>query len=328
MTEQKATPPKPGKKPVASEGAAAETEAVEPPTPPARPAIIDLIELRHSDPSDEDLKRLVHRHIEEELSPEDLSADYNVLVLYDSLSLERSDTDKIYRAAARTDRSKPILLIVDSGGGSISPAYFIAKLCREYSSSSFEVAVPRRAKSAATLICCGADAIHMGSLSELGPIDPQFDGVPALALKHSIEHLAELCKMHPAASDMFATYLSHSLRIEALGYYERVAASATHYAERLLKSRRRITQDDTAITGIANKLVYAYKDHGFAIDADEATLIFGTDVVRRNTREYAYANTLYHALDMAEWALNRFYNRNFAFTGSLTDGAVMTKRSK
>jgi hypothetical protein len=176
-------------------------------SPSKKPPFIELLELRGTDPSDEDLKKLIHAQIALDLTLEPIGVNYNLLVVYDGRPIERSDTDKIYRAVSAGQADKPILLVVDSGGGSISPAYFIAKLCREYSRDRFEVAVPRRAKSAATLICCGADKIHMGSLSELGPIDPQFDGVPALALKHSIEHLAELVKLHPAASDMFASYL-------------------------------------------------------------------------------------------------------------------------
>ena len=99
----------------------------------------------------------------------------------------------------------------------------------------------------------------MGSLSELGPIDPQFQGVPALALKNSVEHLAELTKRYPEATDLFASYLAKTLRIESLGYYERVAESAAQYAERLLKARRIEPISDEKIASIAQRLVYAYR---------------------------------------------------------------------
>jgi membrane-bound ClpP family serine protease len=113
----------------------------------------------------------------------------------------------------------------------------ISKLCRESAVGKFIVVVPRRAKSAATLICCGADEIHMGQMSELGPIDPQIDYLPALGLKNAIQHLAELASQYPTASEMFAKYLSESLNLEHLGYYERVVKSAVQYAERLLRKR-------------------------------------------------------------------------------------------
>ncbi len=61
------------------------------------------------------------------------------------------------------------------------------------------VSVPRRAKSAATLISLG-DEIHMGELSELGPIDPQVGKprLPVLSLRSSaLECIATLCKNIP-----------------------------------------------------------------------------------------------------------------------------------
>jgi ClpP class serine protease len=164
-------------------------------TPP--PAWARLVALRDTNPTNDQLKELVHEQIAQDLADTPIAAKYSVMFLYDAVAIARSDTDQLYRALNTLKgafRKKPLLLILDSDGGDVGAAYFIAKICREFTDAAFEVAVPRRAKSAATLICCGAERIHMGSLSELGPIDPQFEGVPALALKNSIEHLAELTK--------------------------------------------------------------------------------------------------------------------------------------
>ena len=78
----------------------------------------------------------------------------------------KSDADFIYSAAANFKEKKPILLILYSSGGQIGSAYLIGKLCQEYAQGKFMVVVPRQAKSAATLLCCAANEIHMGSLSE------------------------------------------------------------------------------------------------------------------------------------------------------------------
>ena len=48
-------------------------------------------------------------------------------------------------------------------------------------------------------------------------------------------YIAYLIKDYPQASEMFAKYLNLSIDPIHLGYYERVAESATQYAERLLK---------------------------------------------------------------------------------------------
>jgi len=259
------------------------------------------------------------------LAEDPISAQYNVMFLYDALAIARSDTDQLYRSLNKAYPDKPLLLVIDSTGGDVAAAYFIAKICREFTRVSFHVAVPRRAKSAATLICCGAEHIHMGSLSELGPIDPQFEGVPALALKNSIEHLAELTKRYPQAADLFASYLSKTLRIEALGYYERVAESAAQYAERLLRARKLTSVAGEKIRNIAERLLYMYKDHGFVIDAAEAEEIFESGVVLTNTPEYALANKLYRSLDIIQRVLRDLHSLGFAFTGAPDSGCQLRK---
>jgi hypothetical protein len=69
----------------------------------------------------------------------------------------------------------------------------------------------------------------MGSLSELGPIDPQFKGLPALGLKSAIQHIAELVAEYPHATDLLSKYMSQSIQPIHLGYYERVTESAVQY---------------------------------------------------------------------------------------------------
>jgi len=283
-----------------------------------------LIALRDTDPSDSDVEKLVCQVICDKIDKNAETQPYNVLFLYDPTTLARTDADRIYSAITSFSEKKPILLILNSDGGSVEAAYFIAKLCREYTSGRFVVVVPRRAKSAATLICCGADEIHMGSLSELGPIDPQFEDKPALALKNAIEHIAELAKRYPAASEMFSSYLTKSLKLEELGYYERVAESAAQYAERLLKKRSVTT--DKPVSSIASRLVYDYKDHGFAIDANEASEIFGSEIVKSNTTLYNLANEIYETLDLIRFILKARLNRSFYFTGSAKSGCTSYKR--
>lgn len=281
--------------------------------------LVELVQQRGKNPTDEVLQDIVDQGVGKVVAPHDVTDRYNVLVLFDTGRLVRGDADRIYTALGRCEQTKPILFVLHSNGGDVSAAYFIGKLCRERTPDRFLVAVPRRAKSAATLICCGADEIHMGSLSELGPIDPQFEGVPALALKYSIEHLADLTKRYPDAAEMFSNYLAKALNIQELGYYERVAESAVQYAERLMKSR--VRQGPVSGAEIAHRLVYSYKDHGFVIDSHEALEIFGPDVVKQDTAEYRLANDLYTWLDLYQYVVRDLFNRQMYFVGDATKGS-------
>lgn len=250
---------------------------------------------------------------------------YNLLILHDGSTMIKDDADHIYNAITAFEDSKPVLLVLYSNGGDAGSAYLIGQLCREYADSDFAIAVPRRAKSAATLLCCAADSIHMGSLSELGPIDPQLNNMPALGLKNSVQHIAELVAQHPDSATMFANYLSLSLRPIDLGYYERVAESAVQYAERLLGSHAQLLSRPPAV--IAQELVYDYKDHGFVIDKNEAAKVFGKKIVHTGTPEYRLANELYRALSFVE-GFAGFLNHNFYFIGSLESDPNFRKQQR
>ena len=71
------------------------------------------------------------------------------------------------------DLSSGLTLVLSSPGGSGVSAERIINVCRVYSNNNFEVIVPGMAKSAATMICLGAQSITMSDTSELDPIDPQ-----------------------------------------------------------------------------------------------------------------------------------------------------------
>src|SRR5262249_5597700 len=102
----------------------------------------------------------------------DLGA-FNVLVLFHFKEpIEDEHANLIYQALKDFKEHKDILLLIESGGGRIEPAYLIRKRCKTLKANKFVVAIAPKAKSAATLIALGDDEIHMGLMSELGPIDP------------------------------------------------------------------------------------------------------------------------------------------------------------
>ncbi len=266
---------------------------------------------------------IARKYMQEIMDAHPISSQYNILIIHDETRMMKTDADNVYSAIQGFKTRKPILLMIYSSGGSIESAYLIGKLCREHCKDKFVVAVPREAKSAATLLCCAADEIHMGSFSELGPIDPQINEMPALGLKSTVEHLAELVKTHPEAADMFAKYLSYSIKPVEIGYYERVAESAMQYAEILLNLHQANLMHPAEKT--ATELVYKYKDHGFVIDKSEATNIFGAKIVKINSDEYNLGNALYQALaairKYASWM-----NHSFWFIGTPESKGVYWKR--
>lgn len=272
-------------------------------------------------------KEIIHACVEETLNNtvRESKIDYNIIIQYDSGILIRNDADKIYASVKKTKNDKNILLILYSSGGDVSSAYLIGKLCQEYKKDKFVAVVPRHAKSAVTLICCGANEIHMGSLSELGPIDPQINKMPALGLKDAVRQIAELSEELPKSSGMLAEYLHKSVEPIHIGYYNRVVESAAQYAERLLNSRGITSGKSSKI--IANHLVYTYKDHAFVIDKNEAMDIFGSEVIKTGTSEYILGDTIYSLLSRINYMCD-YFNKGFYYIGNSEDAVGIYDRNK
>lgn len=215
-------------------------------------------------------------------------------------------------------------MVLVSDGGKIEPAYLISKTCKRLTKSKFVVSVPRRAKSAATLISLGAAEIHMGLLSELGPIDPQFGGFPALGLANALEKIASLSAKFPDASEMFAKYLTTNLNIKDLGYFERINESAVQYAQRLLEGKN--YPGGKTPEALADHLTNHYKDHNFVIDADEASRLLGNDVVREASQEYEFGNELYGFLELIDFFSRVFRKKKLRYVGSIENGLVFNDK--
>jgi len=116
-------------------------------------------------------RRSLYRKLEEELGIPVISffTSFRYPVM-----IEDSDADMIEGVLQKCDLSKGFALLLSSPGGSGLAAERIINICRSYSETSdYEVIIPGKAKSAATMICLGARKLIMGKTSEIGTIDPQ-----------------------------------------------------------------------------------------------------------------------------------------------------------
>lgn len=288
-----------------------------PPSPePKKPDLSNITELVKliRTAKDEEIKSAVADHLGALATKYGLQR-YLVLYLFDpETSISSYHSNEIYEAAADGAKNLDILLVVQSRGGSIEPAYLISKTCKRLSREKFVVVVPRSAKSAATLIALGADEIHMGLMSELGPIDPQIGGYPALGLTNALNKVAELSAKFPKSADMWSKYLGANLDLNNLGYFDRVSESAAQYAERLMKGKT--FPDKKTAASLASHFVNHYKDHSFVIDYDESVGLLGGDVVKTDTVEYTFGNAVYSFLNLFELFLGAFRKKEFAIIGS------------
>lgn len=225
--------------------------------------------------------------------------DFNCVFFFDHInSMDRNHAEKIYNEIQSFINKKDIILFLRSLGGKVEPAYLISKLCNRFKDNKFIVSIPAEAKSAATLLSLGADEIHMGPMSELGPIDPQVDGLPLLSVPNALDKIASIVEKYPASALMFSDYLKYNLKIGTLGYYDRIAESASQYAQRLLKGK--LTDSSRSVEDLASHFTNHYKDHRFVIDVEESIELLGQSIVKDDTEIYKVGSRILSFLNRVE----------------------------
>ena len=97
----------------------------------------------------------------------------------DNVSVNDRDMTGFTIATRDLDCSKGLDLILHTPGGFPTAAEGIVNYLHSLFGDNIRVIVPHMAMSAGTMISCSAKSILMGKHSCLGPVDPQFGGIPA-----------------------------------------------------------------------------------------------------------------------------------------------------
>ncbi len=198
-----------------------------------------------------------------------------------------------------------INVLLDSRGGMLDSAFKIVLYLSRYT-PDIDVYVPRRAKSASTLVALGARTVLLSPFGELGPLDTQVPDprnptarISALDCYRSVDYVRGFAYETMSTvrrllikeaggqiplRDLLGTASSFALGaiapmtsgVSALdfGAWGRSLNIGEQYAELLLLDRN---PDKDRAEGIARRLVYGYPHHLFPIDHEEAERI-GLDV--------------------------------------------------
>lgn len=96
------------------------------------------------------------------------------------------------------DRNKGLDLILHTPGGDTSATESLVDYLRRMFGTDIRAIVPQLAMSAGTMIACSCKEIIMGKQSSLGPIDPQFSGIPAEGVIEEFNRAIEEVRKDPA----------------------------------------------------------------------------------------------------------------------------------
>lgn len=105
------------------------------------------------------------------------------------------------------DRTKGLDLILHTPGGDLAAAESIVDYLRRMFGTDVRAIVPQLAMSAGTMIACSCKSILMGKQSNLGPIDPQFGGIPANGVIAEFKQALKEIKKDPAATALWQTII-------------------------------------------------------------------------------------------------------------------------
>lgn len=103
------------------------------------------------------------------------------------------------------DRGVGLDLLLHTPGGNIAATESIVDYLRKMFGNDIRAVVPQIAMSAGTMIACSCKEIVMGKQSNLGPIDPQFSGIPAHGVLQEFSEAVEGIKKDPASIPLWQT---------------------------------------------------------------------------------------------------------------------------
>lgn len=177
--------------------------------------------------------------------------------------------------------NKRLDLFLYSRGGDVSVPWRIVSMVREFC-DEFNVLIPYRAQSAATLLSMGADSIVMGKKAELGPIDPTLvkaaigeTAVPPQEIAvEDVNSFLSFVRERANINDQDAVANILTSLVEQIGPLTLGSVNRQHHHIRLvarkLLTSRQDKLDEEKISTIIETLTEKIYSHGHAIGRREA----------------------------------------------------------
>jgi len=221
-----------------------------------------------------------------------------------SASIDTEDEITVYKMLKEKEETKEkLLILLDTSGGNVYTAVKIMDTLRtKY--KEIVIGIPQEAKSSGTMMCCGADKLIMGPISELGPLDKpmihpanETMRISALDIIKSIDGMLDIAEEREKkfakevnnefgvpmeqslglASDSISKLISPMLCREDVKIYnqaKRLLAIAEMYAteflnQYMLKYIEKEKFRKRIADMIIRRFVWLYPDHGFAIRRNE-----------------------------------------------------------
>jgi hypothetical protein len=203
----------------------------------------------------------------------------------------------------------------------------LVALFREFA-KSFNVLIPYRAYSAASLLALGADEIVMHPFAELGPIDPtvsnDFNPVDGIGRKMGISVEDVRAYINFIKSTVGITHddelikaveiLAQKVHPLALGNVERFISQSRMIARKILKTHMLEETDEHQIDDIVENMASKLFFHGHPINRKEA----------KKELKLKIRDDLQPELESAMWELYKDYEKEFQNTSEFNPASLIS----
>jgi ClpP class serine protease len=192
-------------------------------------------------------------------------AYYSGFLSKPGLRSDINDEDKngFMMAIHRMKRLRGLDLILHTPGGDIASTQSIVHYLHEMFDKDIRAIVPQIAMSAGTMIACSCKEILMGKHSNLGPIDPQLNGMPAYGVIAEFKRALREIKKDPANIAVWQPILSQ-FRPTFLGRCENAIEWSDKFVAKQLRSvmfEAKLPQDKRKAAIKASKIVKQLTDY-------------------------------------------------------------------
>lgn len=113
-------------------------------------------------------------------------------------SIADDDMNAFMAVVNGLDVTKGLDLVLHTPGGDIAATEALVKYLKSFFGTDIRAIVPQLAMSAGTMIACSCKEIILGKHSNLGPIDPQFRGIPCQGVIEEFDDAVAAVKRDPS----------------------------------------------------------------------------------------------------------------------------------
>ncbi len=123
------------------------------------------------------------------------------------ISINYEDKNGFMAVIYQMDKKRGLDLILHTLGGNVAATESLVYYLKSIFGNNIRAIIPQIAMSAGTMIACSCKSIVMGKHSNLGPIDPQLNGIPVAGVKREFEKAYKEIKEDPVKIEVWRPIL-------------------------------------------------------------------------------------------------------------------------